>query len=652
MSKIMQMIENIGKTTGVDIYQPKDSAPDIHCPDGSAADWRMERGSIMRRIRTGGTRKRRMAARPYHGDGTCHENRMYHGGGTCHENRMYREDGACKKTDTTAIQFAENVLKEFRVTVGRYPAETGGMLACSGALEVVDTWCFDEKSKNTSASYSYDAESMTAVFRQWKARGIQSVGFVHSHPLTYRRPSYDDIATAYALMKFFRNDFFYMPIIMSHRKGLFTMYFFVVRRYGSVLNVNLDYVLQAQKDGYEMPQFKPWEENYSIAELEAYYRRVNGQDDERTAAPKVAAVKTATPKPVEVAAEAAAPKSAEVAEETAAPKVAAAETTVLKPTATAAGTPAPDYFQRIRGVYPEHVLDKVNVIFGVGGARTIAENLARNGFRNYILIDGDRIAPSNIATQGVFISEMGMYKADAIARRITDINPRARVLRINRFLDDNMSDEEFENILKAFPGKKPTDYLIYGCTDSFEANKRSSLLSLKYGIPYIGAGMYRQGLGAEVIFTYPGVTKSCPRCLLKPRFEANENGYINDVTSAGCPTFATERLNTLIGYIALMILMYKEAPGSPYDRMLDEIKDRNFAWIRLTPYLGTSELAIGLFDRVFADPKVSKYTFMDETLWIPQHPDSPEYGAETCRLCGGTGDLTLLKNKWPDTRKV
>lgn len=312
-----------------------------------------------------------------------------------------------------------------------------------------------------------------------------------------------------------------------------------------------------------------------------------------------------------------------------------------------------DYFKRLEGVYPEKVLDKVIVCVGTGGARTVLENMARNGFHNFILIDGDKISPSNIATQGVFISEMGMWKTEAIRVRINDINPDANVICVNRFLNDDFTDDEFRECLRNFQGKVSTDYLVLGCCDTFEGNRRSSELSLKYGLPYIGAGMYQQGLAAEVIFTYPGVTPSCPRCMLRSRYEAyEEEGYKNDVTSAGCPTFATERLNTLIGFISIMILMHGDAPESPYNKMLDEVKDRNFVWIRMSPYLSKSELGIGIFDRVFGAPDTSKYTFMDEALWIPQHPDSPEFGEKPCKLCGGVGDLRRLKYKWADTRKI
>ena len=510
------------------------------------------------------------------------------------------------------VVFSREVLDGFRRTVGRYPAETGGMLGCSGDLRRVDVWCFDEKSQNTQASYSYDVEEMSVKFREWKANGYRATGFVHSHPQGCIRPSYDDIVTAWELMKFFRNEFFYLPVLMSSQDGRFTLYCYVIRKQGKSLRISLDDVLQAAEDSYLPVAFAPWERHCGIAQLEVAYARA-------TAEPQPAAQEKTQP---------------------------------ARPAQEAPQAPESAYFQRLEGMYPEAVLEKVVVCIGTGGARSYLENMARNGFRNYILMDGDIIAPSNVATQGVFRSEMGRYKTEAIADRIHDINPRARVLCVNRFLDNRMTDAEFRGYLDQFPGKKATDYLVLGCTDSFQGNTRSAVLSLQYGLPYIGAGMYREGLAAEAIFLYPGVTASCPRCLLRSRFEEYEKGYVNDVTSAGCTTFATERLNTLLGYLSLMLLLYHEAPGSPYHTMLDEVKDRNFLWIRLSPYLSSSALGIGLFDRVFQDPAVSQYTFMDETLWIPQHPDAPEYGEETCRLCGGIGDLRQLRHRWEDTRQV
>lgn len=568
----------------------------------------------------------------------------------------------------TSVTVSDNILDEFRKTVGKCRPETGGMLACSNDMNIIDTWCFDRKSVNTSASYSYDVQEMSEQFKKWKENNIRSVGFVHSHPSSYRHPSYDDIATARALMKFFKNDFFYLPIIISNKKGFFTMYFFVVRQVGLHLNVNLDYVQKATADGYESIPFRHWEENYIIKDVEEYYNRVNGGEDEpesidagvaKTISDRLVArpVYTQGNKPIDTKPFAPTYALARPISYYGMPygRVIIKEDQ-MKKTETPHAKQAvnnTDYFKRLEGVYPEKVLDKVIVCVGTGGARTVLENMARNGFHNFILIDGDKISPSNIATQGVFISEMGMWKTEAIRVRINDINPDANVICVNRFLNDDFTDDEFRECLRNFQGKVSTDYLVLGCCDTFEGNRRSSELSLKYGLPYIGAGMYQQGLAAEVIFTYPGVTPSCPRCMLRSRYEAyEEEGYKNDVTSAGCPTFATERLNTLIGFISIMILMHGDAPESPYNKMLDEVKDRNFVWIRMSPYLSKSELGIGIFDRVFGAPDTSKYTFMDEALWIPQHPDSPEFGEKPCKLCGGVGDLRRLKYKWADTRKI
>ena len=398
------------------------------------------------------------------------------------------------------------------------------------------------------------------------------------------------------------------------------MYFYVVRQEDDCLNVNLEYVLKANEDGYVYASFKKWSQNYSIKQLDAYRDGINRQEERNAEEEekKVDGLNVTT--------------------------ITSQEKSVMR-----RAVESNDYFTKAQSLYPDNVLDKVIICIGTGGARSALENFARSGFRNYILMDADIVSPSNVATQGVFISEMGKKKVDVIRQRILDINPDAKVVCVDRFLDDNMFDEEFKSYMDMFPGRKPTDYLILGCTDNFEAQKRSSILALKYGTPYLAAMMYKAGAAAELIFVYPGVTESCPRCLLGSRFEKYENGFENDVDSSACTIFATERMNALKGYIALMLLMYHEAPGNAFSDMLDSVKDRNFVQIRLNPNV-KDVLGIGIFDRVFTGTE--RYTFMDETVWIPQKPDHPSNGYETCKLCGGTGHLEDLHMKWPDTRNI
>lgn len=524
------------------------------------------------------------------------------------------------------VHISQGVLDNFRKNVGRYAPETGGLLGATNDETCVDICHFDRHSKNTPGTFYYDVPSMSEVFREWKARGYITNGIYHSHPRGCIRPSYHDISTALLHIRFFNLEYFYLPIFQSRKKGLFTMFFYIVKKQDDDLVVTLDHVLKATEEGYELQSFTEWHETHSISELDSYRMTIEQKQ-----------------------AKGHKPEAAPSASVNGTYKTNSKEDIPVNNNTNIAATTVSDYFAKVKSLYPDHVLDKVIVCVGTGGARSFLENCARSGFRNFILMDKDVVGTTNIATQGVFISEMGKKKVEVIRERILDINPKARVVCVDSFLDDAMSDEEFKSYLDMFPHRRPTDYLILGCTDNFEAQKRSSMLALKYGNPYLAAMMYAGGAAAELIFTYPGVTESCPRCLLRDRFEKYEHGFQNDVDSSACPIFATERMNATKGYIALMLLMYHEDPTSPFNDMLNKVANRNFVWIRLNPYLKETALGIELFDRLFAGTP-ERFTFMDETIWIPQHPDTDP----PCKMCGGTGDLREFSVKWADidTRKI
>lgn len=308
-------------------------------------------------------------------------------------------------------------------------------------------------------------------------------------------------------------------------------------------------------------------------------------------------------------------------------------------------------FDRIEALYPLDILaHKIVIGIGTGGARGYYENLARSGVVNFILFDGDKVSETNIATQGVYYNEINRFKVEVIRERILNINPKAKVKAIPYFLDSNISDDKFEEIVGEKLFTSPKHILIAGCTDNFFAQARSARIALKYGVPYIAAQLYFEGRGAEVIFTYPGVTPACPRCMLGNRYKAFlEQAYKNDVTSKGTPIFATERMNSLKGYISMALLLYNEDPKGRFNYTLDYIKTRNFVQIRLDPFLDIS-LGIDSFKKAFAND--SENIFFDETLWVEQLPDHPRYGFDICPDCGGIGDLTKVIGKIKDTRAL
>jgi molybdopterin/thiamine biosynthesis adenylyltransferase/proteasome lid subunit RPN8/RPN11 len=469
------------------------------------------------------------------------------------------------------ITFTEEVYKQISDTIGRRPAESGGILGSRDGGNIIDRYCFDDTAHTTGNTYSPDTAALNRIVAEWNANGIELVGFIHSHPAGRRLPSREDWRYVRAIMDALDvHDRFLMPIagVATPPNGTVKIYPYVFEK---------ELRLRPQElaiSGSRRPERKS-------------KTRSNDADDSR--------------------------------------------------------------FDRIKSLYPlEALRRKTAVCIGCGGTRGFTEELARSGVGNFVLMDGDIVDVSNIATQQVYASEIGRSKVEALKERILDINPAAEVTAVPRFLDDSVTDGGFAAVVGETLLKTPKDVLICGCTDSFYAQARSAALALKYGTPYLAAQLYRGGLAAEIYFSYPGVTKGgCPRCAMSSRYEAYANGYKNDVTSAGAPVFATARVNAAKGRIALMLLLYHEGKNCVYGDMLDAAADRNFVMIRMSRDAGAA-LGIDIFDETAN--VAGGLCFFDETLWIPQTPDNGANGRPVCPLCGGTGDLTALKGRIRDTR--
>lgn len=304
---------------------------------------------------------------------------------------------------------------------------------------------------------------------------------------------------------------------------------------------------------------------------------------------------------------------------------------------------APNRFKRIESVFPNNLMSKKKVIcIGCGGSRPFLETLARCGVGEFVLFDGDIIEDTNIATQGTYISEIGKLKTEVIRERIHDINPLAKVTCINQYLDNDMTDEEFV-LMTRLVNTSPTDTLICGCTDNFFAQDRCAQLSLKYGIPYLAAQIFPEGKGHEVIFTYPGLTKACPRCMLESRYKkVLSNEYSKGTgSSAGAAVCVTDYLNAIKSYMALNILCYNE-PSTPYYHELKKYADRNYLMTKCS-----DDFAAPAFEPLKEiSEKETDLSFPYATIAIEQTPE------DKCPLCGGLGHLIWCKNLITDTRII
>ena len=95
------------------------------------------------------------------------------------------------------------------------------------------------------------------------------------------------------------------------------------------------------------------------------------------------------------------------------------------------------------------------IVFGLGGVGSyVTECLARAGVGELTLVDSDTVALSNLNRQlEALDSTVGLPKAEAVARRVRDINPYA-VLHPMKALYNANNREQF------FPAGRKYDYIV------------------------------------------------------------------------------------------------------------------------------------------------------------------------------------------------
>ena len=144
-------------------------------------------------------------------------------------------------------------------------------------------------------------------------------------------------------------------------------------------------------------------------------------------------------------------------------------------------------------------------LFGLGGVGSFtAEALARAGVGHLLLVDGDRVAPSNLNRQLVALhSTLGQPKADVMAARIRDISPAVRVdARRAFYLPENADDFDLAGF----------DYVI-DAVDTVAAKVELAVRARAVGVPLVscmGAGNKLDPARFEVADLF--ATSVCPLC--------------------------------------------------------------------------------------------------------------------------------------------
>ena len=95
---------------------------------------------------------------------------------------------------------------------------------------------------------------------------------------------------------------------------------------------------------------------------------------------------------------------------------------------------------RHKFIIPRRLQDKIKkcriFLLGCGLGSQIGLLAVRTGFKNFILVDGDKVTIDNLNRQAFRYEHLGRNKAEALSSMIKDINPKAKVEFYPIFLKD------------------------------------------------------------------------------------------------------------------------------------------------------------------------------------------------------------------------
>ena len=144
-------------------------------------------------------------------------------------------------------------------------------------------------------------------------------------------------------------------------------------------------------------------------------------------------------------------------------------------------------------------------VIGLGGVgSSCVEALARGGIGTLILVDKDKVEPSNINRQAIaFMSTVGKRKVDVMRGMVLDINPDARVITEDAFV----TEETAAGLFARFPH---IDHIV-DAIDTLTAKVSLAKFANEHDLPIVSAmGVANRTDPTKLRFADLFETEGCP----------------------------------------------------------------------------------------------------------------------------------------------
>lgn len=294
-----------------------------------------------------------------------------------------------------------------------------------------------------------------------------------------------------------------------------------------------------------------------------------------------------------------------------------------------------EYLSRTEGLVSAAIRDKVVLAVGTGAGSYMLEKLVRCASPAEMrLLDFDRVEWVNLCRTSFGASDVGNFKAEALARRIEDANPFVRV--VPHAVDlCALGDADLTALCAG------VDLIIAG-TDSFPAQALLNRLSQRYNIPTVFIGIHAGAQGGRVIWSLPGET-ACYRCVAAERYtQFDHAGAVNtDLRGAHGVLPDIQFIDMVALKITLALL--DRGQNSAMGRFYAAMNGRNEVVVRCAP---DYEYGTQLWDALLSDLPTEPKPFAEEikeqilfamdTIWLQTErvascPDCGENGARVAR---------------------
>ena len=120
----------------------------------------------------------------------------------------------------------------------------------------------------------------------------------------------------------------------------------------------------------------------------------------------------------------------------------------------------------------QRFLNSVVAVCGLGGlGSNIAVSLTRAGIGKLILIDFDKVDPSNLNRQQYKMSQLGMYKVDALTENLREITPYVELEgHVMKLTEDNAAEvlREADIVCEAFDRAEAKAMLVNAVLQQFK----------------------------------------------------------------------------------------------------------------------------------------------------------------------------------------